>query len=286
VVFAKLFVLLPYRWQMKAGIGLARLVYPFLKRRKVIAMTNIQIMFPELTQLEQEKICRQCFDSMGAAAVENIIAWFMSKRRFAKIDFTFHGVEAFKASHENPQQGTLMLGCHYTAIEIAGRYISENFPPIYLVYQRNRHKVFEYVSRKQRHKYVEECFTRKNLLPIVRVLRNKQTLWYAPDQDFGQEHTIFVPFFDIPCSTLTATSWLVQKSKARVFPVYQLRRDDLSGYDLYADEPWDNFPSGDVYQDALRYNQWLESVIKRHPAQYLLQHRRFKTRPVGDERIY
>ena len=282
----RLFVLLPYRWQMRFGRRVGRITYPFLKRRKHITMRNIEVAFPELNAEEKEKLCRRCFDSAGMAGVESMIAWFMPKRRFVKIPFHLKGQEAFEQSHNDPEQASLLLGCHFTSLEMAGRYIAENYQPFYLVYQKNRNVFFEHVITKQRQNYVAECFQRKNLFPIIRALKNKQTLWYAPDQDFGQEHTIFVPFFGVECATLTATTWLVQKSNAKVFPVYYVRREDLSGYDLIADAPWDNFPSGDVYQDALRYNQWLETIIRRHPDQYLWQHRRYKTRPQGQASIY
>ena len=46
--------------------------------------------------------------------------------------------------------------------------------------------------------------------------------------------------------------------------------------------PWVDFPSQDDYRDATCYNQWLESIVRKYPEQYLWQHRRFKTRPPGD----
>ena len=36
------------------------------------------------------------------------------------------------------------------------------------------------------------------------------------------------------------------------------------------------------YDDALRYNIFLEDAIRKHPDQYLWQHRRFKTRHEGE----
>jgi len=33
-------------------------------------------------------------------------------------------------------------------------------------------------------------------------------------------------------------------------------------------------------------NQFLEEAIRKYPEQYLWQHRRYKTRPEGEEKIY
>ena len=65
----RLFVLLPYRWQMRFGRRVGRITYPFLKRRKHITMRNIEVAFPELNAEEKEKLCRRCFDSAGMAGV-------------------------------------------------------------------------------------------------------------------------------------------------------------------------------------------------------------------------
>jgi KDO2-lipid IV(A) lauroyltransferase len=34
------------------------------------------------------------------------------------------------------------------------------------------------------------------------------------------------------------------------------------------------------------FRSWIESEIRRNPAQYLWVHRRFKTRPRGEPRLY
>jgi Kdo2-lipid IVA lauroyltransferase/acyltransferase len=50
--------------------------------------------------------------------------------------------------------------------------------------------------------------------------------------------------------------------------------------------PWSDFPSDDPVADAARMNRWIESEIRRNPAQYLWVHRRFKTRPPGQPGLY
>ena len=282
----RLLVALPWRWQIKTGVRLTRMAYPFLKRRKHIARTNLRIAFPDKSEAEIESLCQKSFDHIGATAAESLIAWLMPDRRFKKIPFTLHNREEFDRLHADPDQSVLLLGCHCTALEMVGRYIATYYKPFYLVYQKHKHPLMEYLIRRGRERQVHECLERRKIMPIVKALKNKHTLWYAPDQDFGYQHTVFVPFFHRQCATLTATSWLVQRTGANVIPVYYVRRDDFSGYDAYASPSWSDFPSGDAHADARRYNEWLESVIRQYPEQYLWQHRRFKTRPPGEPKIY
>lgn len=285
-VFLRLFVCLPYRWQMKIGALLGRLTYPFLKRRKHITLTNLKIAFPNKNEGELEYLCKKCFESIAISGVETMMAWFMSKKRFSKIQFDTHGMENFENAHDDPSVGALMLGSHFTCMEMIGRYIGEHYAPFYLVYQKHQNPVFESVMTSSREAYVTQCLQRKNVVSIVKALKKGGSVWYAPDQDFGAERSIFVPFFGKACATLVATSWLAQKTGAKVIPCYYTRKTDFSGYDIYVLPALDNFPSGDDYQDALRYHQILEKAIVDFPEQYLWQHRRYKTRPQGEMSIY
>ncbi|WP_440616649.1 LpxL/LpxP family acyltransferase [Cysteiniphilum sp. 6C5] len=285
-LFLRAFVYLPFRWQMKIGVILGRMSYPFLKRRKQIALTNLKIAFPYKSEQELEQLCKKCFESIAISGVETAIAWFMPKKRFNKIKFDTHGMQHFEDAHRNSSQGALMLGAHFTCMEVIGRFIGEHYNPFYLVYQKHKNPLFEQVMTASRENYVTQCLQRKNVVSIVKSLKKGGSVWYAPDQDFGAERSIFVPFFGKECATLVATSWLAEKTSAQVVPCYYARKADLSGYDIYVLPALDNFPSGDDYQDALRYHHILEKAIIDFPDQYLWQHRRYKSRPQGEKAVY
>ena len=284
--FLRLFVRLPYRWQIRVGAWIGRISYPFLKRRKHIAMINLKIAFPHKSEQKLEALCKKCFESIAISGVETMMAWFMPKKRFQKIKFDTHGMEHFENAHVNKGKGALMLGAHFTCVEMVGRYIGERYSPFYLVYQKHQNPLFESVMKKSREQYISQGLQRKNVISIVKALKRGASVWYAPDQDFGAERSIFVPFFGKPCATLVATSWLAEKTGAQVIPCYYIRKADFSGYDIYVLPAFDNFPSGDDYQDALRYHHILEKAICDFPDQYLWQHRRYKSRPQGEEGVY
>ena len=58
------------------------------------------------------------------------------------------------------------------------------------------------------------------------------------------------------------------------------------GYRVRFMPAWDNFPTEDAVADTAAMNRWIESEIRRNPAQYLWVHKRFKTRPAGDASLY
>lgn len=283
----RLLVLLPYRWQMRFGAMLGYIGFYVAKQRKHITLTNLRIAFPQKTPLQHQQLCKRCFASAGMSAMETLIAWFMSDKRFAKIDIKFHNDECINEAIAKGDRPILLLGTHFLCMEIIGRYSGQHYSsPFYLIYQKHRNPLFESIMTSSRSRYVTGCLQRKNMFAIIKALKRNSIVWYAPDQDFGHEHTIFAPFFGKLCATLTATTWLAKQTNAHVIPCYYVRRADLSGYDAYAVPTLLNFPSGDEYQDAQVYNAFLEDAIRAHPEQYLWLHRRYKTRPAGEDKLY
>ncbi len=121
---------------------------------------------------------------------------------------------------------------------------------------------------------------------MIRSLRSNMPVLYIPDQNFGRKHSIFVPFFGIQTATVPATSRLAAIDNTPVLPIVQQRLPDNQGYLLVIEKELDNFPTADLEQDTIRINHLFEHQIRNNPVDYLWVHRRFKTRPDGEEDIY
>lgn len=66
----------------------------------------------------------------------------------------------------------------------------------------------------------------------------------------------------------------------------QRRLANGCGYLIKIEAPLQDFPGETDEQDCLRINQWIERAIMLQPEQYLWAHRRFKTRPEGEAKLY
>jgi len=134
--------------------------------------------------------------------------------------------------------------------------------------------------RRARKRRFEKAIPRNDTRALLGSLRDGIPVWYAPDQNHGGSQSVFVPFFGIPTSTLTATARLARASGAAVVPFFQIRLPGNEGYLLTL------CPALDTQADTARINRLLESVIREMPEQYLWVHRRFKTRPEGEPYPY
>lgn len=96
----------------------------------------------------------------------------------------------------------------------------------------------------------------------------------------------FRPLFGIQAATVTATSKFAKLGRAQVVPFTQQRLADGSGYRMVIHPPFAGLSGESDEVDCLRINQWVESAIAECPEQYLWAHRRFKSRPPGEPKIY
>ena len=123
--------------------------------------------------------------------------------------------------------------------------------------------------------YVDQC---------LEGMKSGRYLYLLPDMDLGAQDSVFVPFFGVPCATVTALPRLARMGRARV--VSCITRMTPQGYETRVSAPWPDYPSGDDAADAARMNRVLEAEIRTMPEQYYWVHRRFKTRPPGEPPLY
>jgi KDO2-lipid IV(A) lauroyltransferase len=127
---------------------------------------------------------------------------------------------------------------------------------------------------------------KRDMRSAIRYLREGGVMWYAPDQDFGAEQSIFVPFFGIPAATLLATYRLVRMTGCTVVPMFPAYDPESRRYTVTLLPPFEADPGEDPSPYLEMLNRIMEGQIRKTPGQYWWIHRRFKTRPEGEPPFY
>lgn len=296
-------LLRPRHWPMWFGLGLwallAQLPYPVLRvlarllsyllwwctpSRRHIAATNLKLCFPELSQAERHRMLRRNYDSTSMALFESAMSWFWPKWRLRRL-YSVKGQENLPQAGDS--QGTLMMAMHFTTVDIGGAFIGEECP-MTAMYRPHKNPVYDYVQRwgRERHTSGVAAIPRNDVRGMLRALRQGQRVWYAPDQDYGLKNSVFAPFFGVTAATVTATAKFAKAGNAKVIPFIQTRLPGAQGYELVIYPALEGFPCGDEVLDATRINRFIEDRIREQPEQYLWAHRRFKTRPPGQPKLY
>ena len=273
---------LPWNFLLATGRGLGHLAWRLAKRRSHIARTNIRLCFPELTPEEQENLARRSVISTGEAILE-MAGSFSNHRIDLDKRLVIKGMEHIEQARAEGK-GVLLLGMHFNSIDVGSRLLGY-LMDFYAVYRPNDNLVIDRLINQGRGNYLKGNVPRSDIRQMIRLLRNGEVLWYAPDQDYGIAHAVFVPFFGIPAATITATSRIARMGKARVIPTAHYR---LPGgrYQIEFGPPLENFPSGDEEADTARINRTIEHYVRKHPEQYLWVHKRFKHQPAGQPKRY
>jgi KDO2-lipid IV(A) lauroyltransferase len=227
----------------------------------------------------------QCLRDAGLMLVEFALAWMGSREAIARVPATIEGLENLHAATAEGR-GVLLTGAHFSHLELAGRLLVEHAGvELAGMYREHGDAAFEWAIRRARSHYAATMFNKNEIRACVRYMRAGGRIWYAPDQDMRGKDTVFVPFFGMPASTLTATHHLARLSGARVIPFFH-RRLDEGGYVLRLEAPLADFPGTDVERDTARVNATIERMVREAPTQYLWIHRRFKSRPEGQPPLY
>lgn len=276
---------LPLGVQAALGRGLGALFYRFAGQRRRIALRNLELCFPDKPAAERERIAREHFGWLGRSLVERGLLWYASPERLKRL---IH-VEGDVHLADNSERPVMWLVPHFMALDVAGA-ATQLFQKRWVasIYQRQSIPVFDAAMRAGRLRYGQgEVFSRhESVLPLIRAIKRGAAFFNLPDMDFGRRDAVFVPFFGVPAATLMAPAKMAGSLKMIVQPVIAEFLPGGAGYRVRFLPPLADWPTGDAEADARRMNEWIESEVLRNPAQYLWVHKRFKTRPKGEPKLY
>ncbi len=269
------------RWLVGSFLG--RVAYYLAHRRRHIVTVNIRLCFPRLSDAELTQLVKDNFRSSGISLVETALAWFRQADKFqSPIDI--YGLEHLKEAQAQGK-GVILLGMHLSSLDFCGAVLASHLP-FDIMYRRNKNKLLEAVMTRGRRRHFPLAIERSDVRQVIKRLRQGHIVWYGADQDYGRKHSIFVPLFDIPAATITATSRIAKITRSPVVFFSHYRHLDSGHYAIHLRPSLDNFPSKDQYADCVRINALIEEAIRVSPEQYWWLHRRFKTRPDGEPRPY
>ncbi|HWG68639.1 MAG TPA: LpxL/LpxP family Kdo(2)-lipid IV(A) lauroyl/palmitoleoyl acyltransferase [Steroidobacteraceae bacterium] len=263
---------LPFPAQRHVGSALGALIRRLPLAYVRIARRNIALCMPALSAPDREELLGRHCQSLGMALCETANTWWSSDRRVNALA-EVQGLDHLKAALDKGR-GAIMIGGHFTTIEIATRILG-TVVPLNVVYRPTKnallsHTMFTSFSRNGK------PIAHDDIRTMVRALKKNEAVWYAPDQSYRNKGAAMVNFFGIPAATTTATSRLARISGAAVLTYFPERLPGTAGYRVVIGPALENFPGTDAICDAERFNRLLEAQIRHVPEQYLWVHRRFK----------
>jgi KDO2-lipid IV(A) lauroyltransferase len=273
-------------WPQRARTRLANVIgdllwWTVLPRRR-IALANLHACFPAWPEAQCREVGRRTFRNMVRAVFDHSLLALAPRERLLE----YVKVEGLQHLLDPANRPLILVAPHFAGLDAGGLRVSMELKAA-TIYARQRNRAWnDWVLRIRARFNTPLLIAREgfDLRAAIRAMKEGLPFYYLPDQDYGAQHSVFVPFFGVPAATIPMVSRLAKITGARVvMAVSELTAD---GYVLHLEPPWQDFPSADVEADTARMNREIERWVERLPDQYLWTHRRFKSRPPGSASIY
>jgi KDO2-lipid IV(A) lauroyltransferase len=125
---------------------------------------------------------------------------------------------------------------------------------------------------------------------MFRLLQNGEIVGIVADLNAQEREGVFVDFFGTPASTTTGLAKLALRTDAAVIPAFAIWQKDKQKYLLKLEPPVEIEKTGNHEADVRALTQAATKVIEKYvrlyPEQWMWIHKRWNTRPVGENPLY
>lgn len=282
MVFGWFCRLLPKKWAMALGTGIGKLLYCTLKKRRQIALNNLQIAFGNNMEKEKRRdLCKASFINLSKTIIE-----FM---RFTKLnhdniwdEVSVEGQEHLNAALEKGK-GVIVVLTHFGNWEMLSLAWGVLIPnrATAIAFPLKNEKLNAFICRN-RELLSLKLIPRENAIrSTLRALKNNEAVGFFADQNAGDKG-VFIEFFDKPASTSRAPVTIALKTDTPILFTLDIRQPN-DKHHIYISPPLHLEPSGDTETDVIEYTtlivKELEKYIQKYPEQWLWLHNRWKTQP-------
>ncbi|MBK6869303.1 MAG: lipid A biosynthesis acyltransferase [Burkholderiales bacterium] len=264
------------------GGVLGRLLFLLARRRRRIALTNLRLAFPGLSEAERLALARRNFVYFAQAFLDRSWLWHGDS------EVVRQRLRITGAVDDLTRAGAVvMFAPHFYGMDAGGSAIMQQIDrPACTIYSTQNNRALDEWMQRGRQRFGDATLLSRTegVKPIVRALREGKMLYLLPDMDLGPHESVFVPFYGVPTATVPSLSRFAKLGQARVVPVVTRLTD--FGYEVKVHPAWPDYPTADASADAVLMNQRLQGYIDEMPDQYYWVHKRFKTRPPGEASLY
>lgn len=251
------------------------------------AVANLQRSFPDFTEAHCNCLAKESVQNMFMLGVE-----VLHTTRLVRIDTWRNYVELdnFRKTLEllmTRNQGLIMLTGHYGNWEILGYVLATlGFESTAVARPLDNPYINDWVFGVRERQGQKIVGKKGATSEIANLLASGGVVGFVADQNAGSKG-LFVDFFGRKASTYKSIGLLAMQYEVPVVIGYARRLDgrfrfQLGTQDIIWPKDWKDQPDPLRYITQ-RYTTAIETFIRDDPGQYLWVHRRWRTRPKGEQ---
>jgi KDO2-lipid IV(A) lauroyltransferase len=270
---------------------LALLVYLADRPHRRIGMTNLALAFPGRPLRERRAILRRSFLNLGRMAAELAHLPYLSAERLR--DMVQFEDEAWwrEAVSWERSTGVLVLSGHFGNWELLVFAHGMRGHPVHMVHRAIANALVDRWLNDLRARAGTRMIRKSaGAGGVLHALHERALLVLPIDQNSTRGLGVFVDYFGVPASTNAGMARIALRTDAPIVPVFIVREGRSARHRVHVLPILEVEQTGDLQADVRRNTQRFtavfEEMVRRHPDHWLWMHKRWKTRPPGEARIY
>lgn len=274
----------PYLLRDKLAIFVGKVACRYLKKKgnKQFRRSdiNLRYCFPDWNEDKRLKTIEEMFITVaqtmlgiGEIAVRSVK--HLQKRS------EFIGLEhIYQAKSEG--KNIILLVPHTWAIDASGIILHTHGMPMVSMYNPHRNALVDWLWNATRERFGGRMHTRQNgIKPFLADVKKGNMGYFLPDEDFGEELSVYVDFFATEKATLPGLNKMARVANAVVIPMFATYQAKKGVYQMEILPPLEF--SGTPEQSAREMNIVIEYFVTKSPEQYVWILRLLKTRRDGQD---
>jgi len=269
--------ILPFRLLYVVSDGLYGLLYYIIGYRKKVVKANLNLVFPDKSEKEKQRIMRTFYHHLCDMILESIKSMTISEAEMKK-RYVFTNVEEIHKL-EAQNKSIIAMCAHYASWEwifILERYINHKG---YAIYKRLANKYFDRLAKRIRARYNSYLITTKETFTVLEDTKARGELTFngfASDQSprFNKAYH-WQEFMGIKVPVHTGAEMLAKKLDFAVM-FFKVKKIKRGYYSTTFQTITLNPKEYKDYEITDKFLTYVEQQIKEAPEYYLWTHKRWK----------
>ena len=284
---------LPRGAAVALGVNIGRLGYKVLGGLRRVAHKNLAIAFPEKNEAERAEIAKGTFENLGRVLGEMSQLKNATRGKLERLGDLTLDDEILALYHriKKEKRGVLITTGHLGNWEVLVLGFAALYEPISYLARPIDNPLIEAFTHKIRTQFGNNPINKSfSVMTAIGILRDGGILGILSDVNAHPKEGVFVPFFGLDACTPAGAATMAIRSNSLILPIFCVWDKATKKYKFVHGnllEPANTGDrKGDIVTTTAAYTSEIESIIRQYPDQWMWIHKRWKTRPKGEPRIY
>jgi Kdo2-lipid IVA lauroyltransferase/acyltransferase len=254
-----------------------------LPKLRRVALINLSFAFPELDTHQRNQIVNGVFRSIARLLVALARCVSLNSSNISQW-IAYEGLENYLDAKRSGR-GVLVATAHLGNWELSAFAHALMTEPMHVMVRPLDNPLIDrFVEQRRTQSGNHLIYKQDAARAVLKALRNNEAVGILADQNTMPSEGVFVTFFGKLACAGSAFVKLACRSQAAVIPGFAIWDESTQRYILRF------YPqvelTGDAQADTQRIHSIFEEIIRQYPDQWMWIHRRWKTRPPGEDPLY